>query len=86
MAMLLVAAGPGMRAAASRGMAAKRKYAPPKPSFDRPWHELTKAQQNQLYTKALHAYTTGAGENPGTSGQFARKQRAAAPAPEPAAR
>jgi hypothetical protein len=58
-------------------MAAKRKIAPPKPRLDLPWSQLTKAQQNKIYTKALHAYTTGTGPNPSTSGEFARKQIAA---------
>jgi hypothetical protein len=58
-------------------MAAKRKIAPPKPRLDLPWSELTKAQKNQLYTKALHAYTIGAGPNPSTSGEFSRKRAAA---------
>lgn len=55
-------------------MAAKRKYAPPKPRMDLPWSELKKAQQNQLYTKALHLYTKGEGPNPGSSGDFHRAQ------------
>ena len=58
------------------GMAAKRKIAPPKPRLDLPWSELSKAQRNQIYTKALHAYGRGEGPNPGTSGQFARRQTA----------
>ena len=58
-------------------MAAKRKIAPPKPRLDLPWSELTKAQQNARYTKALHAYTIGNGPNPSTSGAFAREQLAA---------
>jgi hypothetical protein len=53
-------------------MAAKRTIHPPKPRLDRPWSELTKAQQNQLYTKALHAYSIGEGPNPDTSTAFAR--------------
>jgi hypothetical protein len=56
-------------------MAAKRKIAPPKPRLDLPWSELTKAQQNQLYTKALHEYGQGRGENPGTSGAYSRRRR-----------
>jgi hypothetical protein len=58
-------------------MAAKRKIAPPKPRLDLPWAELTKAQQNQLYTKALHAYGQGEGPNPGSSGDYSRQRRAA---------
>lgn len=57
-------------------MAAKRKIAPPKPRLDLPWSQLTKAQRNELYTKALHAYTIGEGPNPSTSGEFSRKQAA----------
>jgi hypothetical protein len=57
-------------------MAAKRKIAPPKPRLDLPWSELTKAQRNALYTKALHAYTKGEGPNPGTGTAFARAQAA----------
>ena len=58
-------------------MAAKRKIAPPKPRLDLPWSELTKAQQNKIYTKALHDYGQGQGTNPGSSGDFSRKQLAA---------
>jgi hypothetical protein len=57
-------------------MAAKRTIHPPKPRLDLPWSELTKAQQNQLYTKALHDYTTGKGPNPTTSTAFARMKAA----------
>jgi len=57
-------------------MAAKRKIAPPKPRLDRPWSQLTKAQQNQIYSKALHDYATSGGPNPGGSGDFQRKQAA----------
>jgi hypothetical protein len=58
-------------------MAAKRKIAPPKPNMNLPWSELTKAQRNQIYTKALLLYGRGEGPNPGTSGQFARARTAA---------
>lgn len=58
-------------------MAAKRKVAPLKPRLDLPWSQLTKAQQNKLYAKALHAYQSGEGANPATSTEFARKQVAA---------
>jgi hypothetical protein len=58
-------------------MAAKRKIAPPKPNYDLPWSELTKAQQNKLYTAALEKYRVGDGPNPSTSGTFSRKQLAA---------
>jgi hypothetical protein len=57
-------------------MAAKRKIHPPKPSLDRPWSELTKAERNQLYIKALHAYSSGKGPNPSTSTAFARSKAA----------
>jgi hypothetical protein len=59
-------------------MAAKRKIAPPKPRLDLPWPELTKAQQNKLYTFALHAYSTGKGPNPRTFPEFSREKLAAA--------
>jgi hypothetical protein len=64
-------------------MAAKRKIAPPKPRLDLPWSQLTKAQQNAVYTRALHAYTQGEGPNPSTSGEFSRKQLAAEPMAAP---
>lgn len=57
-------------------MAAKRTIHPPRPNLDKPWSELTKAQQNQLYTKALHDYATGNGPNPTTSTAFARAKAA----------
>jgi hypothetical protein len=58
-------------------MAAKRKVQPPKPDLTRPWIELTKAQQNKLYTQALHAYTTGDGPNPATTAEYFRAKAAA---------
>ncbi len=58
-------------------MAAKRKIAPPKPRLDLPWSELTKAQQNKIYTKALFEYGSGAGPNPGGSSEFSRARAAA---------
>jgi hypothetical protein len=58
-------------------MAAKRKVKPPKPRLDLPWTELSKAQQNQLYTNALQAYTTGNGPNPATKAEFFRAKVAA---------
>jgi len=58
-------------------MAAKRKIAPPKPDMNLPWSELTKAQRNQIYTKALFLYSRGEGPNPGSSTQFARERAAA---------
>jgi hypothetical protein len=58
-------------------MAAKRKVKPPKPRLDLPWTELSKAQQSQLYTNALQAYTTGQGPNPATKAEFFRAKVAA---------
>jgi len=58
-------------------MAAKRKVAPPKPRLDLPWTELTKAQQNTIYTRALYEYTTGKGPNPATKSEFFRAKAAA---------
>ncbi len=58
-------------------MAAKRKVKPPKPRLDLPWTELTKAQQNLIYTNALQAYTTGKGPNPATKAEFFRAKVAA---------
>lgn len=63
-----------MPAAAPDGMAAKRKIAPPKPRLDLPWSQLEQPQQNQQYTKALHAYAKGNGQNPGSSGDYHRAQ------------
>lgn len=61
-------------------MAAKRKIAPPKPDPNRPWHELTKAEQSAHYAQAWYAYTQGSGPNPKTLGQFMREKAAAAKA------
>jgi hypothetical protein len=58
-------------------MAAKRKVQPPKPRLDLPWGELTKAQQNQIYTRALTDYTAGKGPNPATRAEFFRAKVAA---------
>jgi hypothetical protein len=57
-------------------MAAKKKIPLPKPSFDRPWADLTIAQKNLLYTRALHAYSTGKGPNPSTRPEFFRAKAA----------
>jgi hypothetical protein len=62
---------------ARTGMAAKRKIAPPKPRLDLPWSQLTRAQQNAVYTRALYDYTQGKGPNPATSGAFGRAKLAA---------
>ncbi len=43
---------------------AKKKIAPPKPVPNRPWPELNKHEQNAEYSRALHAYSQGKGENP----------------------
>ncbi len=58
-------------------MAAKKKIHPPKKSLDRPWSDLSKAERNAVYTKALYAFTNGDGPNPDSSTAFARKQAAA---------
>jgi hypothetical protein len=58
-------------------MAAKRKIAKPKPSYDRPWTALTKAQQNTLYVRALNAFSNGEGPNPGSSPTYYRARAAA---------
>lgn len=57
-------------------MAAKRKVAPPKPDPNRPWSELTKAEQNAHYSAALQAYGRGDGPNPQTRGSFDRERAA----------
>jgi hypothetical protein len=62
-------------------MAAKRHYPRPKPDPNRPWAELTPAERNAHYTKALYAYTQGTGPNPGTQGEFFRTKESAAEAP-----
>ena len=51
-------------------MAAKKKIAPPRPRPNRPWSELTKPEQNAEYSRALHAYAQGQGENPQTRAQY----------------
>jgi hypothetical protein len=58
-------------------MAAKRKYAPPKPDPNRPWNELTKAEQSAKYSAALQAYAKGDGPNPRTLGEFTKHQAGA---------
>jgi hypothetical protein len=58
-------------------MAAKKKIAPPKPVPGRPWSQLSKAEQNLAYVRALSAYAHGGGENPTTKGAFDRSQQAA---------
>ncbi len=61
-------------------MAAKRKIAPPKPEPNRPWHLLTLPERNAAYSRALHAYGQGGGDNPGTRGEFFRAREAERPA------
>jgi hypothetical protein len=53
-------------------MAAKKKIAPPKPKAGRPWSELTQAEQNAEYVRALREYTLGSGPNPTTRGAYFR--------------
>lgn|GEM_PF-6213031 len=55
---------------------AKKKIAPPKPKANRPWSELSIHEQNAEYSRALHAYSTGKGENPQARPQYF-KERAA---------
>jgi hypothetical protein len=56
-------------------MAAKKKIAPPKPQPGRPWSELTKAEQNAEYVRALRSYTDEGGSNPGTRGSYVRARQ-----------
>lgn len=56
---------------------AKKKIAPPKPDPNRSWSALNVHEQNAEYSRALHAYSQGKGENPqGRAHYF--KQRVAA--------
>ncbi len=55
-------------------MAAKKKIAPPKPTPGRSWAELTKAEQNAEYGRALRAYTHEGAENPETRGTYFRSR------------
>jgi hypothetical protein len=57
-------------------MAATKKIAPPKPKPNRPWSELTKAEQNAEYVLALRSYTLGTGPNPTTRGAYFRSRAA----------
>jgi hypothetical protein len=57
-------------------MAAKKKIAPAKPRPNRPWTELTKAEQNREYVRALRAYTHEGGTNPETRGTYFRSREA----------
>jgi hypothetical protein len=58
------------------GMAAKKKIAPPKPTPGRSWSELSKAEQNAEYGRALRSYTHEGGENPETRGSYFRAREA----------
>ncbi len=60
-----------------RTMAAKKKVASPKPRPGRAWSELTKAEQNAEYGRALRAYTHEGGANPETRGTYFRARQAA---------
>jgi hypothetical protein len=42
----------------------------------RPWSELTKAEQNAEYVRALRAYTHEGGSNPQTRGTYFRTREA----------
>jgi hypothetical protein len=57
-------------------MAAKKKVAPPKPQPGRSWSELTKAEQNAEYVRALRDYTHKGGQNPQTRGAYFRARAA----------
>jgi hypothetical protein len=57
-------------------MAAKKKYAPPKPQPGRPWSALSIAEQNAEYVRALRAYTHEGGANPQTRGTYFRARAA----------
>ena len=59
-------------------MAAKKKIAPPKPLPNRSWSELTKAEQNAEYSRALHAYAQGTAENPSTRLEYYKRRSASA--------
>ena len=56
---------------------AKKKIAPPRPKPNRPWSELTQPERNAEYSRALHAYSQGTGENPMGSSQYFKKRAAA---------
>jgi hypothetical protein len=55
-------------------MAAKKKIAPPKPRSGRAWNELTGAERNAEYVRALRAYAHGDGSNPETRGAYFRSR------------
>jgi len=58
-------------------MAAKKKYPAPKPAPNRPWSELTPAERNREYVRALHAFNTEGGPNPETRGAFYKTKESA---------
>lgn len=53
---------------------AKKKIAPPKPAANRPWSLLNKHEQNAEYSRALHAYSQGNGENPESRPNYYKKR------------
>ena len=53
---------------------AKKKIAPPKPTPNRPWSQLNKHEQNAEYSRALHAYSQGQGENPQSRPYYYKKR------------
>ncbi|GAC1357648.1 MAG: hypothetical protein NVSMB31_18130 [Vulcanimicrobiaceae bacterium] len=55
---------------------AKKKIAPPKPAPNRPWSQLDKHEQNAEYSRALHAYSQGKGENPRSRPDYYKKRAA----------
>jgi hypothetical protein len=57
-------------------MAAKKKIAPPKPRAGRSWSELTNAEKNAEYVRALRAYTHEGASNPQTRGAYFRDREA----------
>lgn len=53
---------------------AKKKIHPPRPAPNRPWSELSNHEQNAEYSRALHAYSQGKGENPQARPQYYKKR------------
>ena len=56
---------------------AKKKIAPPRPVPNRTWSQLTAPEQNAEYSRALHAYSQGQGENPAGRAQYYAHRAAA---------
>ena len=56
---------------------AKKKKHPPRPDANRPWSQLNVYEQNAEYSRALHAYSQGKGDNPQGRNHY-NKQRAQA--------